>query len=67
MYRHLKCSRFWSGDENNASEGRYLAPFIIESQIMETCLIPFNSLSDFTVVFFCSLSFTVCTSKYWIR
>ena len=57
MYRHLTLSRIWSGDENNASEGRCHTPFIIGSQIMETCLIPFNSLSDFTVVFFCSFAY----------
>ena len=52
MHRHLFFSRFWSGDENNASGGRYHAPFIIGSRIMEACLIRFNSLSDFNVTIF---------------
>ena len=56
MYRHLNFSRFWSGDENNASEGRHHVLFIIGSQLMETCLIPFNSLSNFTVVLSCSFA-----------
>ena len=42
MYRHLNFSPFWSGDEHDASEGRCHTPFVIGSQIMETCLIPFN-------------------------
>ena len=57
MYRRLNSSRFWSGDENNASEGRCHTPFIIGSQIVETCLIPFNSLSHFTVVFVCYFAY----------
>ena len=57
MYRPLSFSRFWSGDENNASEGGYHTPFIIGSQIMEACLIRFYWLFDFTaVVFFCSFA-----------
>ena len=38
-------------------EERCHAPFIIGSQILETCLLPLNSLSDFTVVFFCSFDY----------
>ena len=55
-YRPFNFSRFWSGDENNASGGRCHTPFVIGSQIMQTCLIRFYLLSDFTVVFFCSFA-----------
>ena len=48
---HLSFSRFGPGDENNASQGPCHTPFLFGSQKMETCLIPFNSLSDLTVVF----------------
>ena len=41
MYPPVNVSRLLSGDENNASEGRYHTPFIIGSQIMEECLIRF--------------------------
>ena len=56
MYRTLNFCRFWYGDEDNASEERCHTPLIIGSQIMEACLIRFHLLSDFTVVFFCSLA-----------
>ena len=55
-YRPFNFSRFWSGDENNALEGRYHTPFIIGSQIMEACLIRFYLLSDFYMIFFCSVA-----------
>ena len=41
-------SRFWSGDENNASEGRCHILLLVSYLIMETSLIRFNFLSDFT-------------------
>ena len=64
MYRPFNFSCFWSGDENNASEGRYHTPFIIGPQFMEACLLRFYLLSDFTVVFFCSFA---CHLMYRIR
>ena len=51
MYLPLNFSRFWSGDQNNVSEGRYHTPFIFGSQMMEACLVQFNLLSDF----YCSI------------